>query len=42
MSIFIASGSLVFGQPQVFPTWFNQSPLPDLLSFAPLLVSTGS
>ncbi len=37
-SFFIAAGSLFFGQPQVFPAWFNASPLPDLLSFAPLLV----
>jgi len=37
-SFFIAAGSLFFGQPQVFPAWFNESPLPDLLSFAPLIV----
>ncbi len=37
-SFFIAAGSLFFGQPQVFPVWFNESLLPDLLSFAPLFV----
>lgn len=37
-SFFIASGSLFFGQPQVFPEWFNDSLLPALLSFAPLAV----
>ena len=38
MSFFIAAGSLFFGQPQVFPLWFNKSPLPDLLCAAPLIV----
>ncbi len=38
VSFFIASGSLFLGQPQVFPGWFNNSPLPLLLAFAPLLV----
>jgi uncharacterized membrane protein len=37
-SLFIASGSLFLGQPQVFPAWFNESFLPALFSFAPLLV----
>ncbi len=37
-SFFIAAGSLFFGQPQVFPAWFNDSLLPSLLSFAPLAV----
>ena len=37
-SFFIASGSLFFGQPQVFPSWFSESILPVLLGFAPLLV----
>ena len=27
-SFFIASGSFFLGQPQVFPTWFNDSLLP--------------
>lgn len=37
-SFFIASGSLFFGQPQVFPEWFNNSVLSTLLAIAPLLV----
>lgn len=37
-SFFIASGSLFFGQPQVFPDWFNNSPLPLALGFFPILV----
>lgn len=37
-SFFLATGSLFMGQPQVFPDWFNASPLPFLLSFAPLFV----
>ena len=37
-SFFIASGSLFFGQPQVFPDWFNASFLSPLLAMAPLLV----
>jgi uncharacterized membrane protein len=36
-SFFLASGSLFLGQPQVFPAWFNGSPLPTLLAFAPLM-----
>ena len=40
-SCFIASGSLFFGQPQVFPAWFNASPVPALLAFAPILVMMG-
>ena len=37
-SFFIATGSLFFGQPQVFPDWFNASPLPFLIGFLPLFV----
>jgi hypothetical protein len=37
-SFFIASGSLFFGQPQVFPGWFAESIWIVLLGFAPLLV----
>ena len=37
-SFFIASGSFFVGQPQVFPVWFNETPLPDLLSFAPIII----
>lgn len=37
VSWFIAAGSLFLGQPQVFPDWFNASPLPILLSFFPLI-----
>lgn len=36
-SWFIASGSFFLGQPQVFPNWFNATPLPALLAFAPLV-----
>lgn len=36
-SLFLASGSLFLGQPQVFPIWFNASPLPFVLAFAPLV-----
>lgn len=35
-SFFIASGSLFFGQSQVFPDWFNQTPLPVLFAFLPI------
>ena len=35
-SFFIASGSLFFGQSQVFPDWFNQTPLPALFAFLPI------
>ena len=35
-SMFIASGSLFFGQPQVFPQWFHDATLPVWLGFAPL------
>lgn len=35
-SMFIASGSLFFGQPQVFPQWFHDTTLPIWLGFAPL------
>lgn len=38
MSLFIASGSAFFGQAQFFPAWFNESPLPLMLGFFPLLV----
>jgi hypothetical protein len=37
-SFFIASGSFFVGQPQIFPVWFNETPLPDLLSFAPIII----
>ncbi len=37
-SFFIASGSFFVGQPQVFPGWFNETPLPNILSFAPILI----
>jgi len=37
-SFFIASGSFFVGQPQVFPEWFNTTPLPSVLSFAPILI----
>lgn len=37
-SFFIASGSLFFGQPGVFPDWFNGSLLPLLFGFFPFLV----
>ena len=36
-SFFIAATSLFLGQPQVFPEWFNASPAPFILSFAPLI-----
>ena len=36
-SMFIASGSLFLGQPQVFPEGFNQTAWPFLLAFAPLI-----
>jgi hypothetical protein len=36
-SLFIASGSFFLGQPQVFPAWFNATPLPFLLAFSPLV-----
>ncbi len=35
-SMFIASGSLFFGQPQVFPQWFHDTTLPVWLGFAPV------
>ncbi|MEO1656390.1 MAG: hypothetical protein AAFR65_01595 [Pseudomonadota bacterium] len=37
VSMFLASGSLFLGQPQVFPDWFNATPLPFLFAFVPLL-----
>lgn len=37
-SFFIASASFFVGQPQVFPDWFNATPLPFLLSFSPLIL----
>ncbi len=37
-SFFIASGSLFFGQAQLFPEWFNTSILPGLLSFFPIFI----
>lgn len=36
-SMFIASGSLFLGQPQVFPDGFNATAWPFTLAFAPLL-----
>ncbi|MCI4644933.1 MAG: hypothetical protein MRY64_09140 [Hyphomonadaceae bacterium] len=36
-SMFLASGSLFLGQPQVFPDWFHATTLPIWLAFAPLL-----
>ncbi len=38
MSFFIASASLVFGQAQVFPAWFNASIFPLMLGFFPLII----
>ncbi|MEO1405612.1 MAG: hypothetical protein AAFV54_03880, partial [Pseudomonadota bacterium] len=35
--MFIASGSLFLGQPQVFPDGFNATAWPFTLAFAPLL-----
>lgn len=35
-SMFIASGSLFFGQPQVFPQWFHDTTLPVWLGLAPI------
>lgn len=40
-SLFLASGSLFLGQPQVFPDWFNGSILPSLLALAPVLILLG-
>jgi hypothetical protein len=37
-SFFIASGSLFFGQPGIFPDWFNASLLPILFGFFPFLI----
>lgn len=36
-SFFIASASFFMGQPQVFPARFNETLLPDILSFAPII-----
>jgi uncharacterized membrane protein len=36
-SLFIASGSLFLGQPQVFPDWFKATPLPFAFALAPLV-----
>lgn len=36
-SLFFAASSFFLGQPQVFPDWFNASPLPYLFSFSPLI-----
>jgi hypothetical protein len=36
-SLFIASGSLFLGQPQVFPDWFNATPMPFIFAFGPLV-----
>ncbi len=40
-SFFFASGSLFFGQPQIFPAWFAGSLLQFALSFGPLFIMTG-
>jgi hypothetical protein len=40
-SLFLASGSLFLGQPQVFPDWFNGLILPSLLALAPVLILLG-
>lgn len=37
-SFFIASGALFFGQPRLFSTSFNESILPGLLAFTPLMI----
>ncbi|MDO3387192.1 hypothetical protein QWI17_15220 [Gilvimarinus sp. SDUM040013] len=37
-SFFFASGSLFFGQPQIFPQWFNASLLPEVLAIFPILI----
>lgn len=37
-SFFIASGSLFFGQPGIFPDWFNSSMLPLLFGFFPFFI----
>lgn len=37
-SFFIASGSLFFGQPQLFPDWISDTLLPVFLGFLPLLI----
>ena len=37
-SLFFASASLFFGQPQVFPSWFNATILPALLAVFPMMV----
>jgi hypothetical protein len=36
-SLFIASGSFFLGQPQVFPNWFNATPMPLFFAFGPLV-----
>jgi uncharacterized membrane protein len=36
-SLFIASGSLFLGQPQVFPPWFNATPMPFFFALGPLV-----
>ncbi|MCW8109394.1 hypothetical protein OPS25_12865 [Alteromonas ponticola] len=38
MSLFIASGSLFFGQAQMFPEWFNASLLPMAFGFFPFAI----
>lgn len=37
-SFFIASGSLFFGQPQLFPEWFNGSLLSAAVTFFPIFI----
>lgn len=37
VSMFFASGSLFLGQPHVFPDGFNETALPVVLAFAPLI-----
>ena len=40
-SFFFASGSLFFGQPQIFPSWFVGSLLQAILAFGPLVIMAG-
>jgi uncharacterized membrane protein len=39
LSFFIASGSLFLGQPQLFPLWFKETPLPFVFAFAPVVIA---
>lgn len=40
VAFFIGAGSLFLGQMQLFPDWFNATPLPFALAFAPLIAMT--